>query len=140
MTTYSEFFKDIGLGILLLPIIVSISAVILRWLNKKISKFDIPFSKAFTVELLIGVVGIIISFLIGVIGIWAKRFTIVNLVMLVLFFLSGTPFYAKMLVHPKKGPIGWRKGLVYSIILGALDVLFQLAATFVQIFLLSIIY
>ncbi len=140
MTAYSEFFKEIGIGLLLLPFIVAISAVILRWLNKKISKFDISFSKAFKVELLIGVVSIALSIVLGAIGIWANSFAIINLVVLVLFFLLGTPFYAKMLVHPEKGPIGWGKGLAYSSIFGALDVLFQLSITFVPIIVLSIIY
>jgi hypothetical protein len=140
MTTYSEFLKEIGLSALLMPLIVAITAGILKWLNKKISKFDVPYSRAFTIELIIGAAGIVLSTVLGIIGIWANSFAVVNLAMLVLLFLLGTPFYAKMLVHPESGPIGWGKGFVYSIIFGTLDVVLQFLTAFVPIMVLSLIY
>lgn len=140
MTTYSEFYKDIGFGLLLLPIIIAVSAAMLKWLNKKIAKFDISYAKAFKIKLIIGVIEITCLLALGTIGIWMNSFVIINLIGFILFFLLGAPFYAKMILHPKTGPIGWGKGVTYSLIFGIFDIVLQLLALFIPITLLSIIY
>ena len=124
----------------MLPIGVLISAAILKWLNNKIAKFEVSYSKAFFIELIIGLVDVACFTVLGIIGIWSNSIYIVNLIMLVLFFLLGAPFYARMLIHPEKGPIGWGKGIAYSLIFGILDVLLQLSAPVILVFIFSIIY
>ena len=91
------------------------------------------------IELLIDIVEMACYTLLGGLGVWIGGYKFVNAIILVLFFFLGTPFYARMLVHPDAGPVGWRKGLIYSIIFGAINILFELSITFVSLFIFSII-
>jgi hypothetical protein len=55
MDEYSVLLKDIGISILVLPLGALITAVILRWLNLKIAKFVLSFSRAYRIEIIVGV-------------------------------------------------------------------------------------
>ena len=140
MEEYLDFLKDVGLSILFLPVAALISAAILKWLNTKIAKFAVPYSRAFRIELLIGIAYFCCFIILCVAGILFGHKGILNLIMLILIFLIGAPFYAKMIIHPEKGPIGWQKGIAYSLIFGALDIVMQISATIVPLFILSQIY
>jgi hypothetical protein len=140
MDEYSVLLKDIGISILVLPLGALITAVILRWLNLKIAKFVLSFSRAYRIEIIVGVArigcylaAILIEFLID-----DKR--ILNVLILFLLFLVGAPFYSKMIKHPDYGPIGWVKGSAYSIIFGGLGIALQLFVTLIPLFILAVVY
>ncbi len=140
MELYSEFTRDIGLAILYLPIGALISAVILRWLNSKIARFVVPYARAFRIEIIIGTVYLVCVVSLYISGRWIEDKSALNVVILILSFLVGAPFYAKMLKHPERGPIGWVKGTAYSLIFGAMDVVLQLSVTIVPILALSMFF
>jgi hypothetical protein len=140
MDEYSLLLKDIGISILVLPLGALITAVILRWLNLKIAKFVLSFSRAYRIEIIVGV-GHIGCYLAAVlIGFMIDDKRILNVLVLFLLFLVGAPFYSKMIKHPDYGPIGWVKGSAYSIIFGGLDIALQLLVVLIPLLILSVIY
>jgi hypothetical protein len=140
MDEYLELLKDIGISILFLPLGALVTAIVLRWLNLKIAKFVLSFSRAYRIEIIVGVAHIgcyLAAILIGLI-IDDKR--ILNVLIMILIFLVGAPFYSRMIKHPEYGPIGWIKGSAYSIIFGGLDIALQLLVTLIPLLILSVIY
>lgn len=140
MEEYSELLKDIGLSIIVLPFSALFTAAILRWINSKIAKFRISYARAYRIEIIVGVTQIGCYLTAVLIGIFIEDYRILNIFAIVLIFLVGAPFYSKMIAHPDSGPIGWVKGSAYSVIFGILDIVLQLALTFIPLFVLSIIY
>lgn len=140
MEDYSELLKDIGLSILVLPLGALVTAAILRWLNSKIVKFVLSYSRAYRIEILVGVAHIGCYLAAVLIGFLIDDKRILNILILFLIFLVGAPFYSKMIKHPDYGPIGWVKGSAYSIIFGVLDIGLQLSVTLIPLFIMSVIY
>jgi hypothetical protein len=140
MDEYSVLLKDIGISILVLPLGALITAVILRWLNLKIAKFVLSFSRAYRIEIIVGVAHIGCYLTAVLIGFMIDDKRILNVLVIILLFLVGAPFYSKMIKHPDYGPIGWVKGSAYSITFGVLDIALQLLVTLIPLFILSLIY
>jgi hypothetical protein len=140
MDEYSVLLKDIGISILVLPLGALITAVILRWLNLKIAKFVLSFSRAYRIEIIVGVAHIGCYLTAVLIGFMIDDKRILNVLVIFLLFLVGAPFYSKMIKHPDYGPIGWVKGSAYSIIFGGLDIALQLLVVLIPLLILSVIY
>jgi hypothetical protein len=140
MDEYSIFLKDIGISILVLPLGALVTAVILRWLNLKIAKFVLSFSRAYRIEIIVGVAHIGCYLTAILIGFLIDDKRILNVLILFLLFLVGAPFYSKMIKHPDYGPIGWVKGSAYSIIFGGLGIALQLLATLIPLLILAVVY
>jgi hypothetical protein len=140
MDEYSVLLKDIGISILVLPLGALITAVILRWLNLKIAKFVLSFSRAYRIEIIVGVANIGCYLTAVLTGFMIDDKRILNVLVIFLLFLVGAPFYSKMIKHPDYGPIGWVKGSAYSIIFGGLDIALQLLVVLIPLLILSVIY
>ncbi len=132
--------KEIGISIIVLPLAALVTAAILRWVNSKIAKFVLSFSRAYRIEIIVGVAHIGCYLAAILMGLFIDDNRIINVLALFLLFLVGAPFYSKMIKHPDYGPIGWVKGSAYSITFGVLDLAIQLLVTLIPLFILSLIY
>ena len=135
-----ELLKDIGISILVLPLGALITVVVLRWLYLKIAKFVLSFSRAYRIEIKVGVAHIGCYLAAILIGFFIDDKTILNVLIIILIIFAGAPFYSRMIKHPEYGPIGWVKGSAYAIIFEGLDIALQFSVTLIPLLILSVIY
>ena len=120
-----EYLKDLSLIICFFPVAIALLAVFLKFINKIVCKFSVSYLRALKIEFLVCITFLVLDFLTSTLGFYFDCVLYAAIFSMILYFIIGTPFYAKMLVHPMKGPIGWGKGLVISLIFGVLDVIIQ---------------
>lgn len=121
---YKEMILDVVFTTVVLPIFSLFLAYLLQRINKAVSKFHLPYSKAFKIQLLAEFFNISVLFLItSIVGFYFDNFRMANALIIVLTLFLRAPFYASMIIHPTNGSIGWTKGIMYSIMMGFLGMI-----------------
>ena len=118
-----------------LPLGAAFWAIFLRLFIKSVSKFQLPYRRAFTIMLIMLIISTIISFITGsfIYAVTGDN-SLPRLDSLIVAFLVGAFLYGKMIKHPETGAIGLRKGFLISLYIILIPIVFTILVMILTMF------